>query len=344
MATIVLADDGVAFDASSPETRPLGGAETAVVSLVRALAGRGHRVTVCNNCERATTEAGVEWRPIASGLPETADLYIANRGDKLIGLVPKARRRAFWIHNPAGYLLKWRYLSALARHRPTIVFIGRYHRGTYPAWAPGGLRVVIPYGIPDIVRDAVPRTTLPRPRAIFASNPLRSLDWILDLWAKRIRPRMPGAELHLYAGAATYGTVGAAKVGPMQAILDRAHRLEGFGVVLRKPVPKGHLVEALKDSRVMLYRGDREETFCSAVAEAQALGVPAVVQDLGSMAERVANGETGFVAADAGAFADAALALLADDDLWRRQHDAALRLQRRRGWSEAAAEFERLLP
>ena len=155
---------------------------------------------------------------------------------------------------------------------------------------------------------------------------------------------MPGAELHLYAGAATYGTVGAAKVGPMQAILDRAHRLEGFGVVLRKPVPKGHLVEALKDSRVMLYRGDREETFCSAVAEAQALGVPAVVQDLGSMAERVANGETGFVAADAGAFADAALALLADDDLWRRQHDAALRLQRRRGWSEAAAEFERLLP
>lgn len=344
MATIVLADDGVRFDATSPETRPLGGAETAVVSLVRELAARGHRVTVCNNCERATTEAGVDWRPISSGLPESADLYIANRGHRLLSLLPTARRRAFWIHNPASYLLKWRYLSPLARYRPTIVFIGRYHRGTYPAWAPGGARVVIPYGVPEIARNAVPRQRPPRPRAIFVSNPLRSLDWLLDVWAKRIRPGLSGAELHLYAGAQTYGAVGDAKAGPMQAVLDQAKHLEGFGVVLRKPVPKGHLVEALKDSRVMLYRGDREETFCSAVAEAQAVGVPAVVQDRGSMAERVVDGETGTVARDDRAFADAARALLADDGLWQRQHEAALRLQRHRGWADAAADFERLLP
>ena len=48
----------------------------------------------------------------------------------------------------------------------------------------------------------------------------------------------------------------------------------------------------------MLYRGDEGETFCLAVAEAQALGVPAVVQPLGAVAERVIDGVTGTVARD----------------------------------------------
>jgi len=60
--------------------------------------------------------------------------------------------------------------------------------------------------------------------------------------------------------------------------------------------------------------------------------------------ERVVDGETGFVAADDDAFADAAVRLLSDDDLWRRQHAAALDRQRRWGWPEAAAAFEELIP
>ena len=74
------------------------------------------------------------------------------------------------------------------------------------------------------------------------------------------------------------------------------------------------------------------------------MGVPAVVQDLGSVRERVIDGETGRVAADEEAFAEAAVALLTDDDLWRRQHVAALDRQRAWGWPEAAAAFERLIP
>jgi hypothetical protein len=43
-------------------------------------------------------------------------------------------------------------------------------------------------------------------------------------------------------------------------------------------------------------------------------------------------------------FAEAAISLLTDDGLWRRQHEAALARQRGFGWNEAAAEFEKLLP
>lgn len=344
MADIVLADDGIVFDGSTPEKGPLGGAESSVIQLVEALARRGHRVMVRNRCEAPLRYKGVDWAPLASGLPERADLYIANRGDKLIRAMPNARRTVFWIHNPANYLLKWRYLWKLALARPAIIFIGDYHLGTYPSWAPGGERVVIPYGIPDTFRTAEPADAPPHPRAIFTSNPLRSLDWLLEVWAERIRPRAPGAELHVFSGPATYGVAGAAKAQAMEKILSRARALADQGVVLRTPVAKAALVEELRASRLLLYKGDINETFCLAVGEAQAMGVPSVVCPIGSVTERVVHNETGAIAADDATFADAAVRILTDDSEWRRMHDNALRLQRRWSWDDAAQGFERLLP
>ncbi len=353
MSRIVLADDGIEFDGSTPEQKPLGGVESSVVFLMEELARRGHQVRVVNNCPQAMSRRGVDYSPIHTGrpyggIPDHADLYIANRGDALIPLMPGAGRTVFWIHNPAGYLLKWRYLSKLWRVKPHIVFIGEYHATTYPRWAPDGGRTVIPYGIPDMFRQAQPPDGLadgpPGPRAVFTSNPLRSLDWLLDLWAARIRPWVPDAELHIFSGAATYGHVGDAKARAMAAVLDRAAAMSADGVRLRGPVAKPQLIEELRASRVMLYRGDLNETFCLAVGEAQALGVPAVVRDLGSMKERVIDGETGIVAASGAAFADGACALLGDDALWRRFHEGALARQRAWGWPEAAQAFERMIP
>ncbi|MDP6603388.1 MAG: glycosyltransferase family 4 protein [Rhodospirillales bacterium] len=344
MARIIIADDGIRFDGRTVEERPLGGVESAVVYLARALADRGHDIRVYNRCDRPLVHEGVRWTPIEDGVPDGADLFVANRGDKLIGLVPTARRRVFWIHNPARYLLKARYLSKLWRFKPTIVFIGTYHLSTYPRWAPGGERVVIPYGIPEPFLHAEASHDPPPPRAVFASNPLRSLDWLLDVWAGRIHARVPKAELHLFAGSATYGEVGAAKSAAMDVVLSRARSLSALGVVVRDPVPKPRLIAELRAARAMLYRGDLNETFCSAVGEAQAMGVPAVVQNLGAVAERVIDGETGFVAADETSFADAAGRILLDDALWRRLHEGALAKQRRWGWPEAAAAFESLIP
>jgi hypothetical protein len=345
MAVIVMADDGIRFDGRTPDEGPLGGAESAFVALAEAFARRGHRVMARNNCEAALAHSGVDWAPLAQGFPERADLYVANRGDKLLPAMRRtARRTVFWIHNPAGYLLKWRYLWKLAWLRPPIVFLGPHHAATYPRWAPTGERAVIPYGIEELFRTAPAAERPPGPRAIFTSNPLRSLDWLLSLWAERIRPLVAGAELHVFSGPATYGRVGDAKAASMAPILERARTLADHGVVVRAPVAKRRLVDELRAARVLPYRGDAGETFCLAVAEAQAMGVPAVVQSIGATAERVVDGETGFVAGDAAAFADAVVRLLTDDALWRRQHQAALRLQRRWSWDDAAAEFEKLIP
>ncbi len=345
MARILLADDGIVFDGQSLDRGPLGGVESSVINLVRELVARGHEVHVRNKCAAALDHQGVEWRPIDDGAwPDGVDLYIANRGDKLIDRLPSARRTVFWTHNPAQYLMKWRYLSKLWWHKPAIIYIGTYHATTYPTCAPGGERIVIPYGLSEDFCAAEPRTAPPAPKAVFTSNPLRSLDWLLDLWATEIAPKVPGAELHLFTGAATYGSVGDAKAEAMALVLEQAEALEGSGVKIRGPVSKRQLIEEFQSSRCMLYRGDLNETFCLAVGEAQAMGVPAVVENRGSVVERVIDGETGFIATDAPAFAEAAVRLLSDDELWERQHRAALEKQRSWRWPDAAAAFERLIP
>ena len=340
MAHVVMTDDGIEFDGMSPMRGPLGGAETAFLTAAEALAARGHRVEIRNRCAAPLDHNGVAWAPLDSGVPARCDLYIGNRSDHLIGLAPQARRRAFWIHNPGRYLRKFRYVGALWRHRPAIITTGRYHESTVPRWMPSGGRVSIPYAIPDAFRHAPPLAEAPPPRAIFTSNPLRGLDWLLDQWARRIHPALPQAELHLYCGPSVYGAVGEAKAAPMREVLARAEELAGKGVRLFAPLPRAGLIAALRQSRVMLYRGDENETFCMAVAEAQALGVPAVVQPLGSLPERVQDGVTGFVASDEESFARHAITLLSDDALWRQQHEAALRLQKGLGVDDVARRFE----
>ena len=129
MARIVLADGGIEFDGATPGKRPLGGVESSVVALMEELAARGHEAIVVNKCRAALNHNGVSWRPIGEGgddadWPGDVDLYIANRGDKLLNAMPRTRRTVFWTHNPARYLLKWRYLAKLWRIKPAIVFIG----------------------------------------------------------------------------------------------------------------------------------------------------------------------------------------------------------------------------
>jgi len=105
------------------------------------------------------------------------------------------------------------------------------------------------------------------------------------------------------------------------------------------PARREALWEAMRASRVMLYGGHRAEAFCLSVAEAQALGVPAVVRPIAVLPERVRDGVTGYVAQGDTDFAQRAVALLTDDALWRSQHDAALALQQGLGWDEVAREF-----
>lgn len=324
-----MADEHAPHLAATLAERPLGGVETAFALLAQAFAQRGHAVRQVR---------GPDAGPGAGSDAGPAELVIANRVPRLFAGLPRQGRRVLWLHNPAQYLRKPRHAWPLLRARPVLVTLGPHHAATLPWWLPGR-REQIPLALaPPFDQPAPPRTP-PPPVAVFTSNPLRGLDWLLEVWATRIAPAVPGAELHLYAGAATYG--GDARLAARAApVLERARTTPG--VRLLAPLPRPALRAKLLEARCMLYRGDPGETFCLALAEAQAMGLPCVVTPLGAVAERVADGRTGVVAPDAASFAAAAIALLRQDATWTAMHHAALAQGPGPSWHQVAARFEAL--
>lgn len=331
---IVLATEGPRLPASEILSRPSGGVEVALALLARALARAGHAVTVLAGEAPPEIDAdGVTWAAQA----EAADLVIANRAPKLFRRLP-AGRRVLWLHNPAGYLRKPRHALPLLLARPSIVVLGPTHRASLPRLF-AGRAVEIPLAVaPPFDAGGVARPP-PGPRAVFASNPLRGLDRLLELWTSRILPAVPNATLHVFAGAEVYG--GDARLaGRAAPVLAQAGATPG--VMLRGGQPRPTLAAEYAQARAMLYLGDPGETFCLAVAEAQAAGLPCVLGARGAVAERILDGHTGILAADDAAFADAAIRLLRDDATWSALHQGALSRGSGPSWAAVAERFAAL--
>ncbi|MDX2236699.1 MAG: glycosyltransferase family 4 protein [Hyphomonadaceae bacterium] len=344
---IVMADSGVAFDGLTPLERPLGGAESAFIALAEALAQEGADVTAYAAAARPMTHAGVRWRPnetlanVRATRQLECDLFIANRDPALMRVPLNPRRLAFWLHNPATFLSKPRFALRILAKRPTLVFAGPAHAATAPFWARLLPCEQIPLGVEHAFLETRRAPGTPPPRAVFASNPLRGLAPLTRLWRDRIRPAVPDAELHVFSGPQVYAA-GGARSAAMRAVLAEAAQTPG--VIVREPVAKPALAEALGAMRAMLYLGDPGETFCLAVAEAQAMGAPAIVRPVGAVGERVEHGITGTVAGDDKSFADAAIRILTDDALWARQSRAALARRATLDWRIAARRFLALAP
>ncbi|MDR3457309.1 MAG: glycosyltransferase [Verrucomicrobiae bacterium] len=345
MATIIFADDTGRYAGPDYEKRPLGGTESSVIQCARELARRGHVVTVYSNCDAPVLDRGVSWLPLNTPTrPETCDLFIACHQPRLFGFVRRPRRLAVWVLWPVSQLKHYKKLWPMWRHRPIPVLMSLYQAQTYSPFLPRTRpRIVLPLGLPDDVRGQAPLASAPPRRAIFASNPQRNLRRLVEIWAQSILPRVPDAVLDVYGlnGVTTHEETwkqweGTLLPAGLPADIKASVRLH-------QPLSRADLIRTMRGSRVMLYLGHKAEAFCLSVAEAQALGVPAVVAPLTVLPERVIDGLSGFVRADPGEFAGCAVELLTDDTLWRRQHEAALRHQQGINWSEYAGRLESAL-
>jgi glycosyltransferase involved in cell wall biosynthesis len=102
------------------------------------------------------------------------------------------------------------------------------------------------------------------------------------------------------------------------------------------------MAELYRSARVHLYPGHPDDMVCWTLMESQACGLPAVARPLGAVRERLLDGQTGQVVPDDEAFANVAIRLLSDDDMfWSMNRDVRL-LQRDRSWDVVAAEFDTL--
>ncbi len=344
MKKILFVDNGVEFDSITLRKKPHGGAEVAFVSLVESLAKLDYEVVVYNNCVNEGKINKVNWKKINDDIYlENFDTLVINRGDKFLNFKRECKNRIFWIHNPATYLIKYRYLSKLFFNKTKIIFSSNFHLNSYPKWAPASERIIIPYGIDDYLFKKKIEQNSSNRNAIFTSNPMRGLDWLLDKWEKEIYPHCHGSKLEIYSGFQTYGKFGIKHSKKIRDILSKAQSLKDKGVILNDPIERKELFKKIIKSRVFIYKGSDDETFCMAVAEAQMLGVPAVVRNYGCMRERIINGKTGFLCESDEDFCSKTIKILNDNKTLKKMKGELNKKKNYHSWLEIARKWQEFL-
>jgi glycosyltransferase involved in cell wall biosynthesis len=341
---------------------PRAGIQTGLLGLCSALARRGHEVHLFGPCCNPGRYDGVffhgrgELARFAADHPVDVLLVVP---EVLPLLLPvRARARVVWSLNafkagdcalavpwswapgigPGGETARLYPLSLLHPYADRIV-VGSRWQARYLAETsgiPGGKFTVAYLGVSlEYYRGPAPGRH--RHRLVYTSQARRGLEVLLRLFP-RVRAAVPEAELHIFG--AEYRCEGVPS--HLQEALPGA---TGPGVFWRGALGKSALAHELRSAAVMAYPCTFKETFCLAVAEAQAAGLPVVTSDRAALAERVTDGVDGFLMPGRPgkppgyeeAFVQAVVRLLREDDLWERMGTEAAAKARRLYDGEAIA-------
>lgn len=310
----------VAFDGASPQQRPLGGSETALVELARRFAAQGLRVGV--GCRLPVggggRHGGVDYHAhevveaaLEGGEWDVGSLVVARDATRC-QLGRRARRTFLWIQDMPMEGLRRQHREALP-HIGRILAVSRFQRD----------RFVEVFGLPEerflVTRNGVDASRY-RPwvercptRLVYCSTPFRGLRVLLDAFPA-IRAAVIEAELHVYTGMSLYDQAD----DPFEELYARARATPG--VVFHGPVPQPALIAALRQAELLTYPATFNETSCIAAMMAMAAGaipvvppragLPETVGDCGLVVRGDARNDPGYAAR----YAEAVVGLLRDPD------------------------------
>jgi glycosyltransferase involved in cell wall biosynthesis len=344
--------------------RVMAGVESALMGLAPALARRGHEVHVFGRCKHPGRYGEMHFhdrRKLARFTRETPADVLVLIPDVLPLLMPvRARARVVWTGNAyltgdCALTADWRWSQRTGRGgdrarlyemgllHPYVdkLFVGSQWQGELMSSGLGipSHKFSVAYLGAPLEFYGKPPAARHRRRLIYTSEARRGLDSLLQLFP-RVRAAAPDAELHIFG----YEYQAA---GPPEGMPGAVQP----GVHWRGAVKKSELAAELQTAALMAYPSHFRETFCIAVAEAQAAGLPVVTSDLAALSERVVDGVDGFLIPgrpgqpqyDA-AFVDAVLRLLRDDSQWTSMGAAAAeKAHRVYDWNTIAAGWEEAL-
>ena len=282
--------EGTSFDGLTTATRALGGSETALVQAARALAERGHEVTVFNNCPEPGRYDGVQYSQISSfpaqAARSTFDVFMVSRFFGFLTIPFKAGLKILWNHdtldNPGA-------LRRVLDRIDLMFVLSRFHRDNYLTRLPhlDESKVISTRNGVDLeLIGQASRGAVRNPsKIIYASRPERGLRVLLEnIWPSMLSAR-PDLVLYLcgYEIGRTELAPGLAELYDyLDHLVERTPQVVPLG-----SLPKQAYYKHLCESSLMIYPCTFPEVSCIAALEAQACQTPVLTTDAYALAESV---------------------------------------------------------
>ena len=345
-ADIVFYTGGIPFHGRTIEERGLGGSESALVYIARALAANGRRVRVFCNCDKPGDYDGVYYGNLIDfhiyRQQHSVPVFISSRSIRPFEIALEAQTRILWIHDHTNVsFLEGENLTRLPID--CIFAISQWQMGEWSR------HFKIPNNRFYLTRNGVDLTTF-KPgkkrnlyRFVYMSRPNRGLGVLLNLFP-HIRQKIPDAELHIY----TY------QLSDDRLESQISRLAQQPGVYMNGSLPKAILAEELSVARLMLYPCTFYETSCIAAIEAQASGTPVVASTMAALSETVKDGVSGYLIPGephtpefAHRFIETVVTLVRNDEIWQRlSYGARQRTELLYDWNTIAKnwleKFQRL--
>lgn len=281
----------MAFNVRTPQTQPLGGMASSTCYLARALATRGHDVTLISELPSGTPSElmGVKHVPLKQVQADSAgffqkgnyDVVIAVNGPDLVLHVKRASPHTVfivWAHiypdQPA-----LRPLQQYARFIDAIVCVSKTLRDTftYDVQTVAIENAISPF-FENMFSSADELLAAKKNRAVYASMPFRGLNLVVETMA-----RVGGkVELDVYSSMRTYQEPDKNYPG-IVAIYEAARRnprIRHHGAVGQQS-----LANAFRSAAYLTYPCIFIETYCIVAQEAIAAGLKVISNDLGALPE-----------------------------------------------------------
>ncbi len=343
---------GTLFNGRTIDEKGLGGSESALCFIARALHSLGHNVSVFNNCDHPGDYDGIRYSNyselVAYSRSNNIDICIFSRFYEPIAEV-RVRARVLWLHDIASTPYYQDAIPVLNSMVSRYFFISKWQQqGFQRAFPiPASLQYLTRNGVePKHFSASVQREPA---KLIYVNTPYRGLDVLLQLFPA-IRRAVPEAELFLFTGMALYGSQFAAWEQRLAPLYDLARSMEA--VHLCAPLPKRALAAELLSARLALYPSHFPECCSVASLECQAAGTPMVTSALAGLQDTIIDGFTSvLIPVDdterishsplyQARFINQCIRLLNDDLSWRKLSDNAKNhINKRFTWRTIALEW-----
>ncbi len=275
------------FNVATPEQQPLGGMASCVCYLARALAARGHDVTLVTSLPDGTPETlmGVRHVPMKDLLAEPMGFFRDGDYDAAIALnypdiapyVKNGSPRTFnvvWLHifsdQPA-----LKSLNAVQNMLDAGVCVSATLRDTFKLSLPmTAIGNAIAPVFENMFASAEDLLAAKENRAVYASMPFRGLDQLVDIMGQ-VKGQF---ELDVFSSAATYQAQDSST--DVFEAARRNPRIHTHGSVNQRT-----LAEAFRRAAYLTYPCTFIESSCIVAMEAMAAGLKVISNDLGALPE-----------------------------------------------------------
>ena len=356
---ILMAVPGMAFSGKTFDQLSIGGSESSAHYMSKALAKRGHRVTVfCGVAERVHCD-DVDYLPISMFQQYAAlsqhDVCIVQRLPELFPVNCRARFSALWCHDLAMGRASDK-VHGTAWNYDTVFVLSEFMRKQYETVyaLPPELVTVTRNGV-DLecvrkVREGLSETHTRNPLSlVYSARPERGLDVLLSQIFPRILKYEPMAQLFL----CTYDNP-VPELAEFYAGCDQMAAQFGDRVVKLGSLTKAKLYELYHKSGLYVYptpayyAPEFDEISCISFMEAMACGLPVVSSDRGALPETLAPGAGRLITKPVHTdeyydeFAQEVVTLLRDPAQWRIASALGLKRAAELDWSGVAEQWEAL--